>query len=141
MSVTVFERLVHTYYGYVADLEGSGVAVLDLLFVRDKMHAILNRLTPDAALPTPLYERIDDLDALLREERRTFLMVVGKEELRHARRGQGSPRSHWWWSLDELPAPPAPVQQYRERLAQTLTAARGSVFSELSKMGLSKILL
>ena len=115
----------HLYYGYVADLEGSGVEVLDLLFVRDKIQAILNRLTPDEAMPTSLYERIDDLDALLREERNTFLMVVGKEELRHARRGQGSPRAHWWWYLDELPAPLAPVPQHRERLAQTVTAARG----------------
>ncbi len=96
MSVAAFERLVHKYYGYVADLEGSGVEVLDLLFVRDKIQAILNRLTPDAALPTSLYECIDDLDAFLRAERSTFLMVVGKEEVRHARRGQGSPRSHWW---------------------------------------------
>ena len=70
-------------------------------------------------------QKIDDLDALLRAERSTFLMVVGQEELRHARRGQGSPHSHWWWYLDELPAPPAPVPQHRERLAQSLTAARG----------------
>jgi len=79
MSVTVFERLVHTYYGYVADLEGSGVAVLDLLFVRDKIQAVLHQLTPDTALPTSLYACIDALAALLREERSTFLMVVGKE--------------------------------------------------------------
>ena len=116
MSVAVLERLVHKYYGYVADLEGSGVEVLDLLFVRDKIQAILNRLTPDAALPISLYARLDDLDALLREERSTFLIVVGQEELRHARRGQGSPRAHWWWYLDELPAPPEPVQQHRARL-------------------------
>jgi hypothetical protein len=51
-------------------------------------------------------------------------MVLGQEELRHARRGQGSPRSHWWWYLDELEAPPEPVQKHRERLAQTFTAAR-----------------
>ena len=70
-------------------------------------------------------ERIDDLDALLREERSTFLMVVGQEALQHARRAQGSPRSHWWWYLDELSAPPTPVQKHRARLAQTLTAARG----------------
>ena len=40
-----------------------------------------------------------DLDALFWAERRTVLLVVGEEELRHARRGQGSPRSHWWWYL------------------------------------------
>ncbi len=51
MSVAALERLVHKYDGYVADLEGSGVAVLDLLFVRDRIQAILHRLTPDAALP------------------------------------------------------------------------------------------
>ena len=67
----------------------------------------------------------DDLAARLREERSTFLIVVWQEELRHARRGQGSPRAQWWWSLDELPAPPAPVQQHCARLAQTLPAARG----------------
>lgn len=115
MSVTALERLLHKYSGYIADLEGSGVAVLDLLFVRDKLQAILHRLTPDAALSTSLSERIDDLDRLLRAERSTFLMVLGQEELRHARRGQGSPRAHWWWYLDELQAPPEPVQKHRER--------------------------
>ena len=80
MSVAALERLVHKYYGYVADLEGSGVEVLDLLCVRDTIHTILHRLTPDAALPTSLSARIDDLDALLRAERSTFLMVVGQEE-------------------------------------------------------------
>jgi len=79
MSVAAFERLVHTYYGDVADLEGSGVAVLDLCFVRETIQAILNRLTPDEALPTSLYACLDDLDALLRAERNTFLMVVGQE--------------------------------------------------------------
>ena len=75
---TTLEHL--TYYGYVADLEGSGVGVLDLLFVRDTIQAILRRLTPDEALPTSLYACLDDLDAFLRAERRTCLMVVGQEE-------------------------------------------------------------
>ena len=96
MSVAALERLVRQYYGYVADLEGSGVEVLDLLFVRDMIQTILNRLPPDAAFPPTLYTLIYDLDALFWAERRTVLLVVGEEALRHARRGQGSPRSHWW---------------------------------------------
>lgn len=96
MSITDLERLVRKYYGYVADLEGSRVEVLDLLFVRDKIQSILDQLTPDEALPSSLYQRIYELDSLLWEERSTFLLVAGQEELRHARRGQGSPRSHWW---------------------------------------------
>ena len=125
MSLTDLERLVRKYYGYVADLEGSGVEVMDLLFVRDKIQSILERLTPDEALPPSLYERIYELDALLWEERNTFLMVLGKEELRHARRGQESPRSHWWWYLDELKAPPEPVRVQRERLAQVFAPVTG----------------
>lgn len=116
MSVMDLERLARKYYGYVADLEGSKVEVLDLLFVRDKIQSILDQFTPGEALPSSLYERIYELDALLWEERTTFLMVIGKEELRHARRGQESPRSHWWWYLDELKAPPEPVRMQRERL-------------------------
>ena len=54
MSVAALARLVRQDDGYVADVEGSGVAVLDLLFVRDTMQTILNRLTPDAALSSPL---------------------------------------------------------------------------------------
>jgi len=125
MSVAELERLVRKYYGYIADLEGSGVEVLDLLFVRDKIQTLLNRLTPDEALPSPLYARIYELDAFLWEERSTVCMVVGVPELRHVRRVQESPRSHWWWYLDELKVPPEPVRGKRERLAQTLTAADG----------------
>ena len=69
--------------------------------------------------------RLDALDALRWAERRTVLLVVGEEALRPARRGQGSPRSHWWWSLDELPAPPEPARHQRERLAQVCTATGG----------------
>lgn len=125
MNMADLERLVRKYYGYVADLEGSGVELLDLLFVRDKIQSILDQLTPDEALPSPLYERIYELDSLLWEERGTFILVVGEEELRHARREQGSFRSHWWWYLDELKVPPAPVREQRERLAQAFAAGRG----------------
>ena len=125
MSVAALARLVRQDDGDVADVEGSGVEVLDLLFVRDTMQTILHRLLPDAVLPSPLYARLDDLDALLWAERRTVLLIVGEEALRHARRGQGSPRSPWWWSLDELPAPPEPVREQRTRLAQVGTAPGG----------------
>lgn len=125
MSVMELDHLVRKYYGYVADLEGSGVEILDLLFVRDKIQVLLNQLTPEKALPTRLYEHIYELDALLWEERRTFLVVLGEQELRHARQQQSSPRSHWWWYVDELKAQPEPVQAQRQRLAQSFTPARG----------------
>jgi len=32
-------------------------------------------------------------------------MVVGEKELEHAREQQKSPRSHWWWYIDELKVP------------------------------------
>lgn len=125
MSDTELDHLVRKYYGYVADLEGSGVELLDLLFTRDKIQTILNRLTPEEMLPARLYEHIYELDALLWDERRTFLVVLGEQELRHARQQQGSPRSHWWWYVDELKAQPEPVQAQRQRLAQSFTPARG----------------
>jgi hypothetical protein len=122
MNVAELDRLVRKYYGYVADPEGSGVEILDLLFVRDKIQSILDQLTPDEELPSSLYEHIYELDALLWTERGTFLLVLGEEELRHARREQGSPRSHWWWYVDELKVPPEPVKEQRERLARTFAA-------------------
>jgi hypothetical protein len=125
MSDTELDHLVRKYYGYVADLEGSGVELLDLLFTRDKIQTILNRLSPEEVLPVHLYEHIYELDALLWSERRTFLVVLGEQELRHARQQQGSPRSHWWWYVDELKAQPEPVQAQRQRLAQSFTPARG----------------
>lgn len=125
MSVAALERLVRKYYGYVADLEGSEVELLDLLFVRDKIQAILDRLTPDEMVPASLYERIYDLDAWLWQERASFLMVVGEQALQHARRGERSPRSHWWWYLDELKAPVPPTQQQAERLARAFPQALG----------------
>ncbi|MBI3325414.1 MAG: hypothetical protein HYZ81_01750 [Nitrospinae bacterium] len=124
MSVAALERLVRKYYGYVADLEGSGVEVLDLLCVRDKIQAILDRLPPEVVVPAPRYERIYDLDAWLWQERARFLMVVGEKELPHARAGERSPRSHWWWYLDALKAPVPPTQAQAERLAKAVAPAR-----------------
>jgi len=63
---TSLERLVRKYYGYVADLERSKVEVLDLLFVRDRIQSMLDQLTPDEAVPSSLYERIYELDAVPR---------------------------------------------------------------------------
>lgn len=96
------ERLLRKYYGYVADLEGSGVESLDLLTVRDKIQSILDHSTPNDVLPVALYERVYRLDDWFWRQRTRFLAVVGQRELRHARRQQKSPRSHWWWYLDEL---------------------------------------
>jgi hypothetical protein len=123
MNVTELEQLVRKYYGYVVDLEGSGVEVLDLLFVRDNIQVFLDQLSPDETLPSRLYAHIYELDALLWAERGTFLLVLGENELRHARQGQGSPRSHWWWYVDELQAPPEPVKEQHERLAQVFASA------------------
>lgn len=123
MNVAELDRLVRKYYGYIADLEGSGVEALDLLFIRDKIQSILDQLTPDEELPSSLYERIYELDALLWAERDTFLVVLGEEELRHARRGQGSPRSHWWWYVDELKVPPGSVKGQHERLTRAFISA------------------
>ena len=96
------ERLLRKYYGYVADLEGSGVEAFDLLLVRDKIQYILDHSTPDDALPVALCEQVYRLDDWLWRQRARFLAVVGQRELQHARRQQNSPRSHWWWYLDEL---------------------------------------
>jgi len=124
MSVPELERLVRKYYGYIADPEGSGVETFDLLFVRDKIQSTLDESTPEKGFSSFLYERIHDLDRLLWDERDTFLMVVGVKELQHARQQQHSPRSHWWWYLDELNALPRPVvQDQRERLTQLFVPA------------------
>ena len=117
MNIDELERLVRKYYGYVADMEGSGVEILDLLFVRDKIQALLDKSTPEMGLPHPLYDQIHMLDRFLWEEQATFRVVVGERELQYARRQQRSPRSHWWWYLDELSVSPQPIQSERERLA------------------------
>lgn len=118
MSVQELERLSRKYYGYVVDLEGSGVETFDLLFVRDKIQSILDKSTPENEIPSSLYGRIHELDRLLWEERETFLMVVGEKELQHARQQQGSPRSHWWWYLDKLKTQPQPLQDQRSQLTK-----------------------
>jgi hypothetical protein len=63
------------------------------------------------------------LDRVLWDERETFLIVVGKEELRHARQQQRSPRSHWWWYLDELQALPRSPREQRDWLARPFVSA------------------
>ena len=104
-KVDELKKLTQKYYGYVADLEGSSIEILDLLFVRDRIQGILEQMNPDESIPKSLYERIHTLDTLLWENRHAFLIVVGEKELKHARKQQKSPRSHWWWYLDELKRP------------------------------------
>lgn len=123
MNGQEMERLVRKYYGYVADLEGSGVEALDLLFVRDKIQQLLDASGPEEQISIPLFEQIHDLDQALWAESETFRMVVGDRELQHARRQQRSPRSHWWWYLDELNTLSQPAQKQRERLMPVFVPA------------------
>lgn len=125
MSVQELERLVRKYYGYVADLEGSGVEAFDLLFVRDKIQNLLDEATAENEFPTSLFERIHDVDELLWQERDAFLRVVGTKELQHARKQQRCPRSHWWWYLDELRVLPQSIWSQRDRLAKAFIPADG----------------
>ena len=123
MNVQELERLVRKYYGYVADLEGSGVEAFDLLFVRDRIQRILEASTPDEEIPRPLFEQVHELDRLLLEQREDLLLIIGERELGHARQQQRSPRSHWWWYMDELKALPQPSRGRLDSLAQTFTPA------------------
>ena len=123
MNWQELERLVRKYYGYVADLEGSGVEVFDLLFVRDKIQSILDKSGPEEQIPTSVFEQIYELDRVLWAESETFRMVVGDRELQHARQQQRSPRSHWWWYLDELKTLPQPIQKRRDQLTPVFVPA------------------
>ena len=123
MNWQELERLVRKYYGYVADLEGSGVEVFDLLLVRDRIQRILDKSGPEEQIPTSAFEQIYELDWLLWAESETFCMVVGDRELQHARQQQHSPRSHWWWYLDELRTVPQPMQKRRDQLTPVLVSA------------------
>ena len=115
MNWQELERLVRKYYGYVADLEGSGVEALDLLFVRDKIKRIMEASGPEEPIPTPIFEQIHELDQALWAESETLCAVIGDRELQHARRQQHSPRSHWWWYLDGLKALPQPAPKQRSQ--------------------------
>jgi hypothetical protein len=117
MSNQNLEQLTRNYYGYVADLEGSGVETLDLLAVRDKIEAILDQSAPTQEIPLALYQQIHELDRLLWAERETFLNVIGLKELHHARQLTQTPRSHWWWYLDSLTSGVALRQETRRRPA------------------------
>lgn len=123
MNLQELERLVRKYYGYVADLEGSGIETLDLLFVRDKIQRILDKSGPEDRIPGSVFEQVHELDQVLLAASETFCMVVGQKELQHARRQQRSPRSHWWWYLDELNTLSQPAQQQRERLMPVFVPA------------------
>jgi hypothetical protein len=118
MSAQELEHLVRKYYGYVADLEGSGVEAFDLLFVRDKIQQILDKSVPEDEVPSSVFERLHELDRLLWAKRDAFLTVVGQRELQHARQQQRSPRSHWWWYLDQLRTLPLPIREESDRLTQ-----------------------
>ena len=117
------EKLVKKYYGYVADLEGASVEILDLLFVRDPIQSILDQSKPETVIPERLYNQVYRLDDLLWQERSHFLQVIGERELVHARVQQQSPRSHWWWYLDQLKAPAKPAEEPAGHLAWSLAPA------------------
>jgi hypothetical protein len=123
MNWQELERLVRKYYGYVADLEGSGVEALDLLSVRDRIQRILDKSGPEAQIPRLIFEQIYELDRVLWTESETFRMVVGDRELQLARQQQRSPRSHWWWYLDELQMLPQPRQNRHDPLTPVLIPA------------------
>jgi len=124
-NVQELKRLAGKYYGYIVDMEGSGVEILDMLFVRDKIRRILDQILPEDELSTSLYEQLHELDKLLWEEREVFLMVMGEQELKYARQKHRSPRSHWWWYLDELQRPPQPLKEQADRFAQDLALVTG----------------
>ncbi len=104
------ERLLHKYYGYVADLEGSGIEILDLLFVRDDIQSILEESRPATEISSVLYNQVYQLDDLLWQQKNLFLQVIGEDELRHARGQQQSLRSHWWWYMDQIQLPIRPIE-------------------------------
>lgn len=123
MNTQELGRMVRKYYGYVADMEGSGIETVDLLFVRDKIQRFVDNKGLKKEIPNYLYEQIHDLDRLLWEERETFLMVVGEKELQHAKGLARHSRSHWWWYLDELRRRPQSIQAWRDQLAQVFALA------------------
>lgn len=100
------QHLLRKYYGYVIDMEGSSIEILELLFVRDKIQKILNRSLPKDKLSASLYGHLYELDQVLWQERETFLVVIGEQTLKNAREQGLSPRSHWWWYLNELRVSP-----------------------------------
>ena len=124
-DVQELKRLAGKYYGYIVDMEGSGIEILEMLFVRDKIRKMLDHILPEDELSSSLYEWIHELDKLLWDEREAFLMVMGEQELKYARQRHHSPRSHWWWYLDELQRPPQPLKEQYDRLAQTFALATG----------------
>lgn len=124
-DVQELKRLAGKYYGYIVDMEGSGVEILEMLFVRDKIRRILDQILPEDKLPISLYERLHELDKLLWEEREAFLTVMGEEELKYARQQHRSPRSHWWWYLDELRRQPQPLKEQADHFAQDFALATG----------------
>ena len=128
MSEQELERLVRKYYGYLADLEGSGGEAFDLLFVRDRIQRILEESLPEEEISNPLFEHLHELDDLLWAEREAFLVVVGERELQHARKQQRSPRSQWWWYLDALQTRPHLLREQQDRLAQVCAEKAGSEY-------------
>lgn len=124
-QVKELKRLTGKYYGYVADMEGVGIEVVEMLYVRDKIRRILDQLLPESEVSGSLYERIHELDRVLWENRHIFLMAMGERELRHARQQNRSPRSHWWWYLDQLKSPPQLVEDQVDGFAQGLALATG----------------
>jgi len=124
-DVQELKRLAGKYYGYIVDMEGSAIEILETLFVRDKIGRMLDHILPEDELSSSLYERLHELDKLLWEDREVFLMVMGEQELKYARQQHRSPRSHWWWYLDELQQTPQPLKEQADRFAQDLALATG----------------
>ncbi|HEY85333.1 MAG TPA: hypothetical protein G4N96_09510 [Chloroflexi bacterium] len=121
MNEELLQQLIRKYYGHIIDMEGSGAEILELLFVRDKIQQILDQSLPEDKLSLSLYGHLYELDQSLWQERETFLVVLGEQMLKHAREQRLSPRSHWWWYLDELRMAPILPSEQRYHSTRTLS--------------------
>jgi len=98
MNWQELERLVRKYYGYVGDLEGSGVEVFDFSSCVTKSRGSWTRLDREEQIPTSVFEQIYELDRVLWQRARSSAWSLGIGNY-HMPATAAQPRSNWWWYL------------------------------------------
>jgi hypothetical protein len=96
--------LVEKYAIYVNDLGTLGVVTDETLYVRSKLQQLLDDTT-NAAEASKYLAEVSRLDEALKSKAELLLRNLGTT-LRHYRKVQPRPPSHWWWYLDKLVQPP-----------------------------------
>lgn len=108
-ALDYLEEVLAEYGRYVNQIGRLGLAAPNLFYYRDEVQEFLEMLSSVEGLDlTPVWNRVRELDHLVREKKREVVREVGRENFKQYQIINDPPTTHWWWFLDRLVPPPPP---------------------------------